>query len=349
MIMSDKPFLQPPNDMSPAMVMRHLNTGYWISQAIAVAAKLGIADLLKHGPKTRDELARAAGADPQALYRLLRGIATVGVFAEDAHGRFTLTPVAALLRTDVPGSLRAAAMMSGEEWEWRPWGALLHSVQTGQPAFDHIFGMEFDDYLARHPEAADIFHGFMNSVTAEEAMAVAPVYDFSGITTIVDVGGGHGALLAAILKANSHTRGVLFDAPHVIASARDFLAAQGVAQRCNLVAGNFFETLPAGGDAYILKWILNGWDDVHAVTILRNCHCALNERGKLLVIERIIPPGNEPFFGKLADLNLLVLYRGRHRTAAEYRALFAQAGFELTRIIPTPSPTEFSVLEGVRL
>jgi hypothetical protein len=208
-------------------------------------------------------------------------------------------------------------MMSGEEWEWRPWGALLHSVKTGQPAFDHIFGMEFDDYLARHPEAANIFHGFMNSVTAEEAIAVAPVYDFSGITTIVN--------------------------------ARDFLAAQGVAQRCNLVAGNFFETLPAGGDAYILKWILNGWDDVHAVTILRNCHCALNERGKLLVIERIIPPGNEPFFGKLADLNLLVLYRGRHRTAAEYRALFAQAGFELTRIIPTPSPTEFSVLEGVRL
>lgn len=180
-------------------------------------------------------------------------------------------------------------------------------------------------------------------------MAVAPVYDFSGLTTIVDVGGGYGALLAAILQANSHLRGVLFDAPHVIADAGDFLTAQGVAQRCDLVAGNFFEALPAGGDVYILKWILIGWDEARAATILRNCHRALNGRGKLLVIERIIPPGNEPFYGKLADLNLLVLYRGRHRTAAEYRALFAQAGFELTRLIPTPSPTEFSVIEGVPL
>jgi SAM-dependent methyltransferase len=347
--MSDIPSHQPPNNMSPAVALRHLNTGYWISQAIAVAAKLGIADLLKDGPKTCNELAQVAGADPQALYRLLRGIASVGVFAEDVQGRFTLTPFATLLRADVPGSLRAAAMMSGEEWEWRPWGALLHSVRTGQPAFDHIFGMEFDDYLARNPEAADIFHGFMNSVTAEEAMAVAPVYDFADITSIVDVGGGHGALLAAILKANSHLRGVLFDAPQVIAEARVFLEAQGVAQRCDLVAGNFFEALPAGADAYILKWILIGWDDARAVTILRNCHRALKARGKLLIIERIIPPCNAPFYGKLADLNLLVLYRGRHRTEAEYRALFAEADFELARILPTPSPTAFSILEGVRL
>jgi hypothetical protein len=163
------------------------------------------------------------------------------------------------------------------------------------------------------------------------------------------VGGGHGALLAAILKANSHLRGVLFDAPHVIADAGGFLEAQGVAQRCDLVAGNFFEGLPAGADAYILKWILIGWDDARAVTILRHCHGALKAGGKLLVIERIIPPGNAPFYGKLADLNLLVLYRGRHRTEAEYRALFAEAGFELARIIPTSSPTEFSILEGIRL
>jgi hypothetical protein len=347
MIMTDPaPFLAS-NDIAAAVALRQLSIGFWISKAIAVAAELGIADHLTHGSKTIEELAPAVGAHPGALYRLLRSIASVGVFAEEGPGRFTLTPLAALLRSDTSQSWRAAAIMNGEPWVWQPWEALLYSVKTGRPAFDHVFGMEFDAYLAQHHPAADIFQAFMHVATTEEAVAVAPAYDFSSLTTVVDVGGGRGALLGTILQANPHLRGVLFEAPHVIATARPALEAQGVAERCELVAGDFFAALPAGGDAYLLKWILVSWDDERAVAILRNCHRAMRATGKLLVVERIIPSGNEPFYGKLADLNLLVLYNGRHRTEAEYRMLFAQAGFELSRIFPTHSPTEFSVIEGV--
>ena len=333
-------------ETSPAVVLRHLSTGFWISQAIAVAADLGIADRLQAGAKSCAELAPAMGVHAGALYRLLRGLASVGVFAEDAEGRFTLTALAALLLTDGPGSWRAAALLNGEPWAWQPWGALAYSVKTGKPAFEHIFGMTFDSYRAQHHDAADIFQAFMHVATADEAMVVAPMYDFSGLTTVVDVGGGRGALLAAILQRNPHLRGILFEASQVIADAPPLLEAQGVADRCELVAGDFFQALPAGADVYLLKWILVSWDDEHSVTILQNCRRALGSHGKLLVIERIIPSGNEPFFGKLADLNLLVMYQGRHRTEAEYHALFTRAGFELSRIIPTNSPTEFSLIEG---
>jgi hypothetical protein len=336
-----------PRDVPPAVALRHLSTGFWISQAIAVAATVGIADHLQSGPKNCAELAPAVGVHAGALYRLLRAIASVGVFAEDQQGRFSLTPLATLLLTEGPGSWRAAAILNGEPWVWQPWGALAYSVKTGKPAFEHVFGMEFEAYLAQHPEAADTFQAFMHVATAEEASVVAPAYDFSGLTTVVDVGGGRGALLAAILKCNPHLRGILFESPQVIADAPALLAAQGVADRCELVAGDFFQALPMGADAYILKWILVSWDDEPSVRILQNCRQALGSRGRLLVIERIIPPGNEPFFGKLADLNLLVMYAGRQRTEMEYRALFARAGFELSRVIPTHSPTEFSVIEGM--
>jgi hypothetical protein len=329
------------------MVLRQLSTGFWLSQAIAVAADLGIADHLRDGAKSCAELAHAVDVHAGALYRLLRGVASVGLFAEDDQGRFTLTPLATLLLTNGPGSWRAAAILNGEPWTWQPWGALAYSVKTGKPAFEHVFGMEFDSYLAQHRDAADTFQSFMHVATSEEAMAVAPVYDFSGSTTVVDVGGGRGALLAAILTRHPHLRGILFDTPQVIADAPALLAAEGVDDRCELVAGDFFQALPRGADVYMLKWILVSWDDEQCVVILQNCRRALGARGKLLVIERIIPPGNAPFFGKLADLNLLVMYRGRHRTEVEYRTLFARAGFELSRMIPTESPTEFSVIEGI--
>lgn len=335
------------HDVSPAVALRHLCTGFWIAKAVAVAAELGIADHLKDGAKTAIELAQDVGAHSGALYRLLRSLAGVGVFAEDAQGRFTLTPLAALLLTDNPQSWRAAAILNGAPWIWQPWGDLLYSVKTGKPAFDHIFGMEFDAYLAEHQDAAEIFQAFMQVATADEALAVAPIYDFSEMTTIVDVGGGRGALLGAILQANTHLCGVLFEASHVIDSARLALEAQGVADRCQFVSGDFFETLPSGGDAYLLKWILVSWDDERAIAILHNCRRAMRANSKLLVVERIIPAGNEPFYGKLADLNLLVLYRGHHRTETEYRTLFAHAGFALSRIFPTDSPTEFSVIEAV--
>lgn len=336
-----------PTSLPPAVALRKLSTGFWVSQAIAVVANLGIADCLRDGPKTGEELARATGTHAGALYRLLRAVASVGVFAEDAEGRFTLTPVAALLCRDHPQSWRAAAIMSGETWIWRAWGALDYSVKTGKPAFEHIFGVEFDTYLAQHRDAADLFQAFMNVATADEALTVAPVYDFSGCHTVVDIGGGRGALLAAILKAYPHLRGILFDAPHVVAEADAFLQAQGIGERCEVIGGDFFDSVPYGGDIYVLKWILVSWDDERSVAILRNCRRVLPAHGRVLVIERLIPPGNAPFFGKIADLNLLVLYQGRHRTEAEYRTLFARADLALSRIIPTNSPTEFSVIEGV--
>jgi hypothetical protein len=320
---------------------------YRISQSIYVAAKLGIADLLKDGPKSSDELAAAVEANPDALYRVLRVLASAGVFAEIEHRRFTLTPLAGQLQTGVPGSLRGAAIFFGDDQNWRTWGELLYSVKTGKPAFEHVFGTGFFEWTFQHA-ASDIFSASATAVSMLESMAVAAAYDFSGFRTIVDVGGGEGFLVAEILKAYPRTRGVLFDHPHVIAGAKDLLEREGVAGRCEPVAGDFFASVPESGDAYVLKSVIHDWDDARAATILQNCHRAIKEQGKLLVVERLIQPGNEPSYTKLLDLQMLVLLGGRERTEAEFRALFGTAGFRLTRVIPTQSPTGMNVIEGVR-
>jgi ubiquinone/menaquinone biosynthesis C-methylase UbiE len=345
--MSSQETPQQTNAVSPATALRQLLFNCSIPQLIYVAAKLGIADVLKDGPKRCDELATAVGADPEALYRVLRALASVDVFAEIDHGSFMLTPLAALLGADAPGSWRATALMHGE-WYWRPLGALLHSVQTGTPAFEHVFGMAFYDYLGHHADAAEVFNANMTAGTTQAARAVAAAYDFSGITTLVDVGGGQGALIAGLLQTNPQMRGILFDLPSGLEGARSLLEAEGVAERCALVAGDFFASVPDGGDAYLLKYILIDWDDEHAITILTNCHRAMQEQGKILVVEMLIPPGNAPFFGKFIDIYMLMLGRGRHRTEAEYRTLFDAAGFKLTQSIPTQSPTHFSIIEGIR-
>lgn len=323
--------------------------GFRISQALYVAAKLGIADLLKDGPKSSDELASAAEVNPNALYRVLRALASVGVFTEVEHGRFALTPLAAPLQTGVPGSLRAVAIMFGEEWIWRPWGELLFNVQTGSPAFEHVFGMGLFEYFAQRPEAGRIASANFAEGTNLTAMAVAQAYDFLGFHTLVDVGGGQGALIAAILKANPHLRGILFDLPRVIEGAKRFVETEDIGGRCEVVAGDFFESVPSACDAYILKWILHDWDDERAVTILKNCRRVMRKEGKVLVVESVVPPGNEPSYAKLSDLLMMVMAGGRERTEAEYGDLFAAAGFTLTNILPTtPTPAfNLSVIEGV--
>jgi O-methyltransferase domain len=345
--MSSQETQQQTDAVSPATALRQMIFNCSIPQLIYVVTKLGIADALKDGPKRCDELATAVGADPGALYRVLRALASVDVFAEGDHGTFMLTPIAALLQTDAPGSWRATALMHGE-WYWRPFGALLHSVQTGMPAFEHVFDMTFYDYLAHHADAAEAFNANMTVDTTQAARAVAAAYDFSGITTLVDLGGGQGALIAGLLQTNPQVRGILFDLPSGLEGARSLLEVEGVAERCALVAGDFFASIPDGGDAYLLKYILIDWDDEHAITILTNCRRAMHEQGKLLVVEMLIPPGNAPFFGKFIDIYMLMLGRGRHRTEAEYLPLFAAAGFKLTQIIPTHSSTHFSIIEGVR-
>ena len=334
-------------DVPPSVALFRMVTSFWVPPAIHVVAVLGIADLLADGPRGCDELAQATNTDALSLGRVLRALAGVGLFIEDDGGRFGLTPLSTCLRRDVPSSVRPAALLFGIPAQWDPWSDLLHSVRTGQPAFEHRFGMGVFDYYAQHPEAAALFNQFMAAGNAGQHAAVAAAYDFSRLTRLVDVGGGNGALLAAILSAYPHLRGILFDRAEVVAGAPAILMAAGVADRCEVVGGDFFEALPSGGDAHIVSRILHDWDDDRAVEILRTCRRALPEHGTLLVVEQVLPPRELPPPAAFIDLAMLVIAGGRERTEAEYDALFDAAGFRLTRTIPTTSP--YSIIEGVAI
>lgn len=332
--------------VSPTMAVLQVLSGFWSARAVYIAAKLGLADLVQEGPKTAAELAVLTGTHTPSLYRVLRALASIGWLQEGTGGRFGPTALTSGLQTDVPGSLRFLAMTELGEEHYPAWGDLLFSVRTGELAFDRVFGMANWEFWASHPENAQIFNQAMSEVTAVLEPAVLAAFDLSGFNKIVDVGGGRGTLMASILRAYPNARGVVLDLPHVIELGRQHIHAQGLSARCELLAGDFFESVPGGGDAYILKWVIHDWDDARSIAILKNCHRAMSPNGKLFVIEAVIPSGNEPFFHKLMDLNMLVMTGGRERTAAEYRALFEAAGFDLNRIIP--SPTEISVLEGGR-
>jgi hypothetical protein len=328
------------------MALVRLLSGTWLTHGLALAAQLGIADRVAQRPQRSEELARVTGMQAAALYRLLRALASVGVFEEDAEGRFRVTPLAELLRADVPGSLRDFAVMLGQEWHWRAWGDLPHGVQAGQSAFEHLYGMTNFAYWAQHPEAQTIFDTAMTSRGAEQDAAILASYDFAGIDTLVDVGGGRGSLLAAVLNAHPGMRGVLVDRPEVVPGATQYLAEAGLNGRSAVAVCDFFAAVPGGGDAYVLKSVLHDWDDERALTILRNCRRAMPNHGRLLVVEWVIPPGNTPSFGKLLDLLMLVWTPGgKERTVDEFRALLAAAGFELTGITPTRAGV--SALEAV--
>ena len=256
-----------PEGTPPPVALLQMMTGYWVSQAIYVAAKLGIADVLAGGPKTSDELAEATGCHPQSLHRVLRALSSAGIFTETASASFALTPMAEFLQSEHPSSLRALACMYGEE-QFRAWGDLLHSVKSGQRAFDNMFGADYFTYLAGHPESDRVFNEAMTGWTNQLVGGVVDAYDFSGFQTVVDVGGGYGALLAAVLERNPGIQGILFDQPQVVGAASDQLQAAGVADRCTLVGGDFFLEVPSGGDAYVLAQILHDWDDERCMEIL---------------------------------------------------------------------------------
>jgi O-methyltransferase domain/Dimerisation domain len=279
---------QTTNPMPPAVALRHMLYGYRLSQAIYVAAKLGLTDVLKDGPKGSDELATAVGAHPDALHRLLRVLASVDIFAQVDQRRFTLTPLGALLQTDVPGSWWSTAVLTGAWW-WQADGELRYSVNTGKPAHDHVYGMRNFEYCAQHPDTGQLFLAGIAVRRGPLSMAVATAYDFSGVPLLIDVGGGAGDLIAAILKANPAMRGVVFDLPSIIDDARALVEAEGVAARCDVVVGDFFVSVPAGGHAYILRAVIHDWDDAQAVAILQNCHHAMQGQGKLLLVERVMP------------------------------------------------------------
>lgn len=331
--------------LPPPVQLFEIATGFMKSQAIYVAAKLGIADLLKDGVKNVEELARITGVHSHSLYRLLRALASIGIFTENENGYFELTPMASALRNDVPMSLRPYLMLLGDKSWWHSWGNLLHSVKTGEAAFDRLFGKGYTEYLEKHPDLAQIFNETMSSVSQAHNPAIVASYDFSGFQKIVDVGGGHGSLITTILQANPFSTGVLFDLPHVINSI-DRIDAN-ISDRCEIVGGDFFEQVPAGGDLYILKQIIHDWDDETSLKILKNCHQAMSKNGRIIGIDAIIEPGNTPSVTKFFDLHMLVTAPGgKERTEAEFRSLFEKAGFEVSRIIPTPAT--FFIIEGYR-
>src|SRR5437868_3353470 len=284
----------------PGAALMQMVLGCLVSQAVCVAAKLGVADLLAEGPKGAGELAEATGAHERSLYRLLRTLASVGVFRELPGRRFELTPMAEALRSDAPGSLRDAAIFMGEEWHWRVWGHTIESVRTGGPAWERAHGSEVFPWLAAHPDESAVFDRAMTSFSNLATAAVVKAYDFSGFDTLVDVAGGHGFMLSEILRANPSLRGVLFDQPHVIEGAREFVASKGLAGRCEPAGGDFFESVPAGADAYVMKHIIHDWDDERAVLILKNIARAMRDGGRVLLVEMVLPPANVPHLGKFA-------------------------------------------------
>lgn len=343
------------NQMQTTQTLKQMIAGAWITQGIYVVAQLGIADLLKDGSKSYDELATKTGVDGRSLYRLLRALASVGIFAEGSPGYFELTPLAEGLQSDGcanakgerTDSLRGYAIKSGQAWEWQPWGHLLESIKTGKPVFKNIFGMERFDYLATDPDASKIYTQAISSFSDKQDAAIASGYDFSSIHNLVEVGGGNGTLMTSILKANLTMQGILFDLPHVVAQAKPAIEDLRLQDRCQLVGGNFFESVPKGGDAYLLRYIIHDWNDERAIAILKNCYQAMQPNSKLLLVEMVIPPGNDPFFGKLLDLQMLVNYGGCERTEAEYQMLLKTAGFSLTKIYPVAPP--ISLIEAIRL
>jgi hypothetical protein len=332
--------------LPPSARLMDMIFGFALSRSIAVAAQLGIADLLGAGPKSADELAESTGANPNALYRLLRALAGAGIFTEETDGRFGLTLLSELLRSDVPESLRGFAAMMANTVNFETWAHLPYSIETGKPAFPHKFGMPWFTWLGENPAEAKAFHDAMTSLSASAIGAVVSAYDFSGIKRLVDVGGGHGLLLASVLAKYADMRGVLYDAPVVVQGSKDVLVEHEVADRCEAVVGDFFQSVPAGGDAYILKHIIHDWSDEECLTILGHCHSGTTPGGRVLIVEMVIPEPNVPSVGKFLDLQMLLFLSGRERTATEYRSLLDRAGYDLTKIVPTPSA--YSVIEGIR-
>lgn len=324
-----------PSDEEPELTLDRMIDGYKDTQFVALAARLGIADLLGNGPLTSDQLADATGSDPDALYRALRVLAVRGILTELSARRFANTPISDLLRTQHPASRREIAVFDAGPW-YRAYGALAHTVATGENAFRDVHGVSLFEYLADHPVEARMFDRRMTSFSSAEIPQIVEAYNFSGVHTVVDVGGGEGRLMSAMLRAHSALRGVILDQPHVVGGAEQALREDGVADRCTAVGGDFFEGVPEAADLYLLKWIIHDWEDEDAVKILSNCARAMNPEGRVVLVEVVIGAPNSGDDGPLLDVHMMVLPGGRERTEAEFAQLFTAAGLRLTRVIVTP-------------
>jgi hypothetical protein len=325
-------------------------TGAWASQAICVAATLGLADLLAHGHQSEEVLAQATGTQPAALARLLRALASLGVFRETEQGLFASTPLGDQLRSEVPGSLRNLAMMVGAPEARLAWSDLTYSVRTGNSAFRRVLGMDTYEYRSKHPEDRAVFNAAMADMTRQVAAAAIAAYDFSRFRCIVDVGGGNGALLASLLTTTPGLKGILFDLPSGTEGAPELIAAAGMSERCEIVHGDFFKALPAGADAYLLKSVMHNWTDEMCCIILNNCAAAMPATARLLLVEQVLPARIEavPLHRRalMTDLNMLVMTGGCERGEAQYRHLLMASGLEIEAIVPTAS--SFSIIEASR-
>lgn len=337
--------MAPEEESSPSLrILEITYSNFVIARALYAFAKLGIADLLEDGQLGADELASRAGADPKALYRLLRTLSVAEVVAESDDHRFTLGPLGEALRSDAPGSMRGWTIFSGEPYVLAPWAEVVHSIRTGGCAWEHVHGMTIFEYFEGHPEAAETFDQAMTSLSAGEAAAIVEAYDFAGIRQLADIGGGQGLLLRTILEAHPEMTGVLFDRPSVVEGIEEQLAQDGLAERCRIAAGDFFESVPAGADAYLLKYVIHDWDDEHSLKILASCRRAMADDARLLLVETVVPPPGTPHYAKLQDLEMLVVAGAQERTVDEYTRLLEQAGFRLLRVVPTTEPA--SVIEA---
>jgi len=327
----------------PAQMMQMI-TGFWVSCCVYTAARLNLAHYLGETPMSAEELAAATESHAPSMFRLLRALASVGVFSRNAEGKFELTPLGDTLRPSVPGSMRAMAIAQLGD-HYRAWGELQHSVKTGGVAFDHVEGMPVWRYYETHPEDGLNFMQAMTGLTQGAIMNIVPAYDFSRFGVIVDVGGGNGALLTAVLGAAPQARGIVFDEDYVVKETARCLAQAGLNGRCGVAAGSFFDDPVPEADAYLLKMILHDWDDEKSVDILKNIARSMRPGGRVLVMESVIPESDQPHPGKFMDINMLAMTGGRERTEAEFAELFRRGGLKLSRVVHTHSPL-FSVVEA---
>ena len=323
---------KPPHAQLIEMAMAH-----WVSRIVYVAARLGLADRLAQGPKTADELAGPTGTHARSLYRFMRSLSNLGLLSESSTHQFTLTPLGEALKSGAPGSARASILTIASDWWVRGFGELQYSIETGKSGFEKSLGMPIFDHLGRNPEDASLFSETMIGFHGAEPPAVAAAYDFSGVGTVVDVGGASGHLLSTILGRHPAPRGILFDLPHVVRDAPALIASRGLTDRITIESGSFFERVPEGGGAYLLSHIIHDWSEEQCLTILGHCRRAVRPDGRLLIIEMVLPAGDAPHPGKMLDLMMLVGPGGQERTEREYGELLGKAGFRLTRVVPTAS------------
>jgi hypothetical protein len=338
------PLVPPPAAPPPHAQLIQMAMGHWVSQILYTAATLRLADHLADGPLTAEQLAGPTAAHAPSLYRLLRALAGLGALTEDGERRFALTSLGAALRTGAPGSALPTILTLASDWWMRGFGQLPYSVRTGKSGFEQHLGMPIFDWLARNPTEASLFSETMVGFHGSEPPAVAAAYDFTGVGTIVDVGGATGNLLTTVLAAHPGTRGVLFDLPHVVRDAPALIAARGLGDRVAIESGDFFAGVPAGGDVYLLSHVIHDWSEERCLAILGHCRRAMHPEGRLLLVEMVIPPGDGPHPGKLLDLMMLVGPGGRERTEEEYAALLGRAGLRLARVVPTEDAV--SVIEA---